>query len=153
MELLRKVQSGLKGKKYVSFKVDANMKKQPTQGKGNPKQGAQGSASIAPQEVLNNDGFPYDMYITKLVEVMNEDHIPDPNDSPDWKSYKKGASVKLDPIKTEEEQADEVNPFEEYKSVLKQGSTKNLDSTVTVSLPPIAPVQTVSQNNQVIAQS
>lgn len=27
LELLRKIQAGLKGKKYVSFKVDANMKK------------------------------------------------------------------------------------------------------------------------------
>jgi hypothetical protein len=47
-----------------------------------------------PKEQLNNDGFPYDMYINKLVDGMNEDHIADTNDTQDWKSYKKGASIK-----------------------------------------------------------
>ena len=61
VELLRKVQAGLKGKKNVSFKV-------------NQAKAIKGKATIVKTVLPPEqppDAFPYDKYVSELVDGMN----------------------------------------------------------------------------------
>lgn len=64
VELLRKIQAGNKGKKNVRFNDGTK------EGKNKKSVPAAIPPKAAPVEV-GNDQFPYDKYITQLVEGMN----------------------------------------------------------------------------------
>jgi hypothetical protein len=91
-DLLRKIQGNLKGRKNVSFGAGTKVKDAKNPGKSMSKKGDSGGDEEKSEEggsvEKELDSFPYDMYITKLVEGMNEDEFMDEDNPADWKTYK-----------------------------------------------------------------
>lgn len=91
-DLLRKIQGNLKGRKNVSFGAGTKVLDAKKPGKSMSKKGAGGDSGeektdeTAVEKEL--DSFPYDMYITKLVEGMNEQEFMEEDNPGEWKTYK-----------------------------------------------------------------
>lgn len=89
-DLLRKIEGNLKGRKNVSFGAGTKKLDAKNPGKSMKKGGGE-SGEEKGEEAVNEkelDSFPYDMYITKLVEGMNEDEFMEENNAAEWKTYK-----------------------------------------------------------------
>ena len=90
-ELLRKIQGNLKGRKNVSFGAGTKVFDAKNPGKSMSKKGDKesGDGEEKTDTVEKElDSFPYDMYISKLVEGMNEDEFMEENNPAEWKTYK-----------------------------------------------------------------
>lgn len=89
-ELLRKIQGNLKGRKNVSFGAGTKVLDAKNPGKSMSKKGDKEGGEEKDPEVVEKelDSFPYDMYISKLVEGMNEDEFMEEDNPAEWKTYK-----------------------------------------------------------------
>ena len=95
-DLLRKIQGNLKGRKHVSFGAGTKVLDAKNPGKsmkkGDGGVGSGGDGSEMSEGVEKElDSFPYDMYITKLVEGMNQEEFVEDDNPAEWKAFKLSA--------------------------------------------------------------